>query len=146
MSLQDRLTADMKAAMKAGDRDRLGVIRMLIADLKQEQFRTGRDTLKEDEEIAVLRKSVKTRRETVEQAEQAGRDDIATKEKAEITLIESYLPQMMSPDELREKVKELAAEVGYAGPQDKGKFMKAWMAKYKGLAEGRDVQSALNAL
>ena len=143
MSLQDRLTADMKAAMKAGDRDRLGVIRMLIADLQQEQFRTGRDELDEAEEVAVLRKSVKTRRETVEQAEGAGRDDVATKERAEIDVIEHYLPRMMSSDELTEKVKELATEIGYAGPQDKGRFMKEWMARYKGLAEGRDVQAAL---
>lgn len=146
MSLQDRLTADMKAAMKSGDKDRLGVIRMLIADLKQEQFRLGRDQLDEAEELAVLRKSVKTRRETVAQAEDAGRDDIATKERAEVDIIDIYLPKMMSSDELVEKVKELAAEIGYAGPQDKGKFMKAWMTRYKGLAEGQDVQTALNGV
>ena len=146
MSVQDRLTADMKAAMKSGDRARLEVIRMLIADLKQEQFRAGRDELDEGEELSVLRKSMKMRRETVAQAEEAGRDDIATKERAEIDVIEVYLPQMMSSDELVEKVKELAAETGYSGPQDTGKFMKEWMARYKGLADGRDVQAALKGV
>ena len=146
MSRQDRLTADMKAAMKSGDRDRLEVIRMLIADLKQEQFRLGRSHLEEREEIAVLRKAVKTRRETVVLAEEVGRADVASKEGAEIEVIEAYLPKMMSSDELAAEVGELAEKIGYSGPVDTGKFMKEWMARYQGLAEGRDVQAALKGI
>ncbi len=141
-----QLTADMKAAMKGGEKDRLQVLRMLIAALKEEQHQKGTDELDQDGELAVLRRAVKTRRETVVQAEETGRAEVAERELAEIAIIETYLPQMMSGDELAEKVKEVAAEVGFSGPQDTGKFMKAWMAKYKGLAEGRDVQAALKSL
>ena len=146
MSLQDKITADMKAALKGGDKERLQVLRLLIAALKEEQLQKNRDDLEEPEELAVLQKAVKARREAVEQAKDLGRTDIADKESAEITIIQDYLPAMMSPDEIVAKVKDLAAEVGYSGPADKGKFMKAWMSKYKGIAEGRDVQGALGQL
>lgn len=142
-NLQEQLVADMRAAMKSRDSERVGVLRMLIAGLKDEQLRIGRDELDEAEEYAVVRKALKMRRETVAQAEELARQDVVDKETAEIAIIDGYLPQMMSPDELVEKVKELLGEIGYAGPQDTGKFMKEWMSRYKGLAEGRDVQAAL---
>ena len=145
MSYQQKLTGDMKAALKAGEKDRLSVIRLMINSLKEEQLRVGRDDLKDDEELAVLRKMIKARRDAVAQAEELGRADVAASESAEIAIIESYLPAMMSPDELRAKVAELVAELRYAGPADTGAFMKEWMARYKGLAEGRDVQAALKA-
>lgn len=143
---QDQLTADMKTAMKAGEKFRLGVIRLLIADLQDKQLRGNTDDLSEDEELAVLRKAVKTRRDSVEQAEKAERQDIADQEKAEIVIVQSYLPATISGDELLAKVRELAEEVGYQGPQDTGKFMKAWMASHKGLAEGGEVNAALRSL
>ena len=146
MSYQARLTADMKAALKAGEKDRLQVLRLLINGLKEKQLELGRDQLEEAEELAVLSKAVKARRDAVEQAEELGRQDVADKESAEIAVIESYLPAMMSPDELLEKVKELAAEIGYSGPADRGKFMKEWMSRYRGLADGRAVQMALQYL
>lgn len=142
-NLQEQLVADMRAAMKSRDSERVGVLRMLIAGLKDEQLRIGRDELDEAEEYAIVRKALKMRRETVAQAEELARQDVVDKETAEIAIIDGYLPQMMSPDELVEKVKELLGEIGYAGPQDTGKFMKEWMSRYKGLAEGRDVQAAL---
>jgi len=144
--IQARLSDDMKVALKAGDKDRLLVIRMLIAALKDAQLRHATDEMDETAELEVLRKAVKTRRDSVEQAEKAGRTDIAERERAEITVIEDYLPAAPSPAELAEMVKALAAEIGYQGPKDKGRFMKEWMARHKGLAEGRDVQAALNAL
>ena len=145
MTVQDQLVADMRTAMKAREADRVGVLRMLIAALKDEQLRLNRDELEEAEELGVLRKAVKTRRESVEQAEEVGRQDVADRERAEIVIVEAYLPQLMSPDELTEKVDELCVDLGYGGPQDTGKFMKEWMGRYKGLAEGRDVQAALRA-
>lgn len=141
-----RLTGDMKHALKAGDKFRLGVVRMLINALKDEQHQKGTDELAADDELAVLRRAVKTRRETVEQAEQTGRAEIAERELAEIAIVEEYLPRMLTGDELLEKVREVAAEVGYAGPKDTGAFMKAWMARYKGLADGKAVQGALGEL
>ena len=140
----DRLTADMKAAMKAGEKDKLTVLRMLISDIKKKAEAEGE--LSDESEAAVLQKAVKTRADTVEQARAAGRDEIADKEQAEIELIQAYLPKQMSADEIATKVREVAAEIGFAGPQDKGRFMKEWMSRYKGLADGRAVQAALAAL
>ncbi len=143
---QDQLVADMKAAMKAREQDRVQVLRMLINGLKEEQLRSGRDELEEAEEVAVLRKAVKARRDAVAQAEDLGRADIADSERAEIGIIEAYLPSLITGAELEEKVRELAAEIGYSGPKDTGKFMKEWMARYKGRSEGRDVQAVLKTL
>jgi uncharacterized protein YqeY len=132
--------------MKSGEKDRLGLVRMLINGIREQQSKLGRDELEESEELAVLRKAVKTRREAVEQARQVGRQDVVDRESAEIELIQTYLPAMMSPEELAAKIQEVAQEIGYQGPADTGRFMKEWMARHKGLAEGRDVQAALKAL
>lgn len=142
---QDRLTRDMKAALKAGDKRRLQVLRMLINDLKERQLRSGVDDLPDEDEIAVLQKAVKTRRDSADQARAAGREEMAAAEEAEIAIVQEYLPSMMSPDEVAARVAELAAELGCTGPSDTGRFMKEWMARYKGRAEGRDVQAALRA-
>lgn len=142
----DRITADMKAALKAGDKPRLEVLRMLISELKRRAIDAQVDQLPPDEEIAVLQKAVKTRADSVAQATAAGRAEIAAREQAEIALIETYLPQQMSPAEVDAKVKALAAEIGYQGGKDTGRFMKEWMARHKGLADGKRVQEALKSL
>ena len=146
MAYLERLLGDMKSAMKAGEKDRVQVLRMLINSIKDQQSRRGPDDLDGSEELAVLQKAVKTRRDAVEQAEKVGRQDVAQRERAEIEIVQAYLPEMMSPEELTAKVRDLAAEVGYGGPKDTGRFMKEWMERYKGLAEGRDVQVALSSL
>ena len=146
MSYLERLVGDMKAAMKSGEKDRLGLVRMLINGIREQQSKLGRDELEESEELAVLQKAVKTRREAVEQAKKVGRQDVVDRESAEIELIQTYLPAMMSPKELAAKVQDVAQEIGYQGPADTGRFMKEWMARHKDLAEGRDVQAALKAL
>lgn len=142
----DKLTADMKAAMKGGDKPRLEVIRMLISDLKKKAIDTKVDNLPDEEEAAILQKAIKTRADTVAQAKAAGRPEVAAKEQFEIDVITSYLPQQMSAAEVAAKVKEVAAAIGYQGGKDTGRFMKEWMAKYKGLADGKLVQDALKTL
>ncbi len=142
----EQLTADMKTAMKAGEKDKLGVIRMVIANLKDEPMRLNKADLSEEEELGVLRRAVKTRRDSVDQANQVGRTEIAEREQAEIEVIQKYLPQQLTGDALLAKVKEVAEAAGYGGPKDTGKFMKAWMSQHKDLAEGRDVQAALKQL
>jgi uncharacterized protein len=142
----DRLTADMKAAMKSGDKPKLEVVRMLISDLKKKAIDTQVDALKDEDEAAILQKAVKTRQDSVAQATAAGRAEIAQKEQAEIALIAAYLPQQMSAAEVTDKVKALAAEIGYQGGKDTGRFMKEWMARYKGVADGKLVQDALRQL
>ena len=142
----EKLTADMKAAMKGGDKPRLEVLRMLISDLKKKAIDTKVDTLPDDEEAAILQKAIKTRADTVAQAKAAGRAEVAAKEQAEIDLITSYLPKQMDAAAVAAKVKEVAAAIGYQGGKDTGRFMKEWMAKYKGLADGKLVQDALKTL
>ena len=146
MSYLERLTGDMKAAMKARAPERVQVLRMLINGIKEQQSKLGRDDLEEDEELSVLQKAVKTRRDSVAQAEKVGRRDVAEREQAEIAIVQAYLPEMMPPEELAAKVGELAGEIGYGGPKDTGRFMREWMSRYKGLAEGRDVQALLKEL
>lgn len=142
----EKLTADMKTAMKGGDKPRLEVIRMLISELKKKAIDAKVDNLPDDEEAAVLQKAIKTRSDSVAQAKAAGRADVAQKEQFEIDVIAAYLPKQMSADEVAQKVKEVAAAIGYQGGKDTGRFMKEWMAKYKGLADGKLVQDALKTL
>ena len=94
----------------------------------------------------MLQKAVKTRADTVAQARAAGRDEVAQKEQAEIDVIQAYLPRQLSAAEVTAKVQALASEIGYQGAKDTGRFMKEWMARYKGLADGKAVQNALKGL
>lgn len=142
----EKLTADMKTAMKGGDKPRLEVIRMLISELKKKAIDAKVDNLPDDEEAGVLQKAIKTRSDSVAQAKAAGRADVAQKEQFEIDVIAAYLPKQMSAEEVAAKVKEVAAAIGYQGGKDTGRFMKEWMAKYKGLADGKLVQDALKTL
>jgi uncharacterized protein YqeY len=141
-----KLSADMKAAMKGGDKPRLEVLRMLISELKKRAIDAQVDDLPDEDEVAVLQKAIKTRADTVAQASAAGRHEIAQKEQLEIEVIQSYLPKQMTADEVGAKVREIAAAIGYQGGKDTGRFMKEWMAKYKGLADGKLVQEALKSL
>lgn len=143
-SYLDKLTADVKTAMKAGEKDKLTVLRMIISDIKKKVEAEGE--LSDEAELAVLQKAVKTRNDTIDQATAAGRDEIAANEQKEIEMIQGYLPKQMTPEEVDEKVREIAAEIGFEGPKDKGRFMKAWMSRYKGLADGKTVQTALGKL
>jgi len=144
--LQQKLVGEMKSAMKAGDKPRLEVVRLMIAALKDAQLHGSSDEMSLGDEQAVLRKMVKSGRDAIDQATKAGREDIVEHEVAQLAVIQEFLPQQLAGAELEAKVRELAAEIGYAGPQDTGRFMKEWMARHKGLAEGRDVQAALKAL
>jgi uncharacterized protein YqeY len=136
----------MKAAMKAGDKPRLEVLRMLISELKKKAIDAKVDNLPDDEEAAVLQKAIKTRADSVSQAKAANRPEIAAKEQFEIDVITGYLPKQMDAAEVTARVKEIAAAIGYQGGKDTGRFMKEWMAKYKGLADGKLVQDALKTL
>lgn len=140
----EKLTADMKAAMKAREQDKLTVLRMIISDIKKKAEAEGE--LSDEAELAILQKAVKTRSDTIDQAKAAGRDEIAAREQLEIEMIEGYLPAQMSAEEVEAKVREVAAEIGFEGGKDRGRFMKEWMGRYKGLADGKAVQAALGKL
>jgi uncharacterized protein YqeY len=132
--LRNRLTEDMKAALKAGEKDRLGVIRLMIAAVKSADMEPGVKGGAIDEAgiITVLTRMVKQRRDSIEQYNAGNRPDLAQKEAAEIAVIEAYLPKMMSDAETRELITQLIAETGAAGPKDMGKVMGALKGRNSG--------------
>jgi len=131
MSLKIRLTDDMKTAMKSGEKDRLGVIRLINAAIKQREV-DERIALDDAQVLAVLEKLVKQRKDSVTQYEAAGREDLAAVERYEIGVIQAYLPAQLSEAEAIEIVAAAVAEVGAAGPKDMGKVIGAAKPKIAG--------------
>lgn len=122
MSLKDRITEDMKSAMKARETERLSAIRLLLAAIKQREV-DDRVTLDDAAVAAVVDKLIKQRRDSLSQYEQAGRDDLAAVERVEIDVLTPYLPAQMSADDVAAAVKAAIAQTGAAGPADMGKVM-----------------------
>jgi uncharacterized protein YqeY len=131
--LRQRLTDDMKAALKAGEKERLGVIRLMIAAMKQADIEPGsKGEIDDAGIIAVLTRMVKQRRDSIEQYNSGGRADLAAKEAAEIKVIEAYLPAMMDEAATREAIAKLIAETGAASPKDMGRVMGVLKIRYAG--------------
>ncbi|RKQ63526.1 hypothetical protein C7457_0400 [Thermovibrio guaymasensis] len=145
MSLKERLKEDMKAALKAKDKEKLSVIRMLQALIKNAEI-DKRGELTDEEIISLLQKYAKQRRESIEMYEKGGRQDLVEKEKRELEIVESYLPKQMSEEEIRELVAEVIKEVGASSPKDLGKVMQAVMPKVKGRANGSLVNRVVREL
>ncbi len=121
-ALKARITDDMKAAMRAGEKDRLGVIRLILAALKQREV-DERIELDDTQVLAVLEKMVKQRRDSIEQFTAAAREDLAAVERAEVTVIEAYLPAALGEAEIDLIVATAISETGAAGPRDMGKVV-----------------------
>jgi uncharacterized protein len=134
MSLKQRLTDDMKAAMKSGDKDTLGVIRLVNAAIKQREV-DERIELDDAAVIAVLEKGVKQRKDSISQFEAANREDLAAIERAEMAVIERYLPAKMGEAEIRAAIDAAVAESGATGPADMGKLMAVLKPKLAGQAD-----------
>lgn len=130
-----KLQEEMKAAMKSGDKDRLSTIRMLISEIKKVQIDSKKE-LSDEEIISILQKYVKQRKEAYQQYLQAGREDLANKELKEIEVVQEFLPQPLSEEEISKIVEETIKEVGATSVKDMGKVVKAVMEKVKGRAEG----------
>jgi len=135
MGLKERLLQDMKEAMRAKDKVRLSTIRMINSLIKNAEI-DKRGELTDDEIVQLLMKYAKQRREAIEMYEKGGRQDLVEKEKAELAVVESYLPKQLSEEEIRELVKEAIEAVGASSPKDLGKVMQYVMPKVKGRAEG----------
>ena len=145
MNLKDKIVADMTAAMKAKDADRTGTLRMVKAALMNRQIDKG-DELTDDEVQKALQTLVKQRRDSIESYEKAGRAELAAKEANEIAVIETYLPQAASADEIVAAVDAAVAETGASSIKDMGNVMKAAMAHLAGKsADGRAVSDAVKA-
>ncbi len=144
MSLKDRINDDMKAAMRAKDSARLGTIRLLLAAIKQKEV-DERITLDDAGAIGVIDKLIKQRRDSVAAYQQAGRQDLADKENAEIEVLQAYLPQRLTAEEIAAEVRALVAELGAKGPGDMGKVMGAAKVRLAGKAEMAQVSAAVKA-
>lgn len=134
MSLKAQLTEDMKTAMKAGEKDRLAVIRLVNSAIKQREV-DERIVLDDAQVLAVLEKMIKQRRDSVSQFEAAGREDLAAVERAEIAVIQTYMPAPLSEAEVEAAVLASIAESGAAGPQDMGKVMAVLKPRIAGRAD-----------
>jgi uncharacterized protein YqeY len=138
MGFAETISNDLKTAMKSGDKLALEVLRMLKSEFKYKEIELGRD-LTEEDYLSVLSSAAKRRREAAGEFAKGGRNDLATKESAELDIINKYLPQQLTDAEIETIVVEAIAEVNAATPADIGKVMKAVMPKVKGRADGRKI-------
>ncbi|MCF7805360.1 MAG: GatB/YqeY domain-containing protein [Candidatus Marinimicrobia bacterium] len=139
MSLIDKLNDDLKSAMKSKDKVRLETIRSLKSMLREKEIEKN-DDLSEEEQIKVLSSAAKRRREAIESYQEGGRTELADQEQAELEIIETYLPEQLSEDDIRELVDEILEETGASTMQDMGRVMGAIMPKVRGQADGSLVQ------
>ncbi len=144
-ALTEKIRADLTAAMKAQEKDRLSTIRMLQSSIKNEQINAGHE-LSDEEAMAVIRKAVKQRQDSIEQYASAGRTELAEKERAEMDLLKTYLPAELSPEELEAGLREIIAATGAQSKKDLGKVMKEATARYKGRADGKRIQEIVSRL
>ena len=140
MTLKERITEDMKTAMRAGEKERLGTIRLALAAIKQREV-DERITLDDTQVLAVLEKMIKQRKEAITQFQAGGRADLVAKESAEVSLLESYLPARMSDAQLDALIAEAIASTGATSAKDMGKVM----ALVKSQAQGRADMGAVSA-
>jgi len=151
MSIKERIVADLTAAMKAKDAARLGVIRMLKAKMLEAEValrsKRGLDYQLEDAEaLGVITAYAKQRRDSIEAYRKGGRDDLAVKEEAELLLIQTYLPQQMTTDEIRALVREAIASVGASSGKEMGAVMKLVAPRVKGRADGKVVNDLVREM
>ncbi|MFO1394653.1 MAG: GatB/YqeY domain-containing protein [Steroidobacteraceae bacterium] len=144
MTLKERITEDMKSAMRASDKERLSTIRMVQAAIKQREV-DERITLDDAQVLAVLEKMVKQRRESIAAFEPGGRADLADKEKAEIAVLSAYLPEQLSEVEIDALIQAAIAETGAASMKDMGKVMGAVKARAAGRADMGAVSARIKA-
>ena len=147
MSIKAQLMADMKAAMKAKEEGKLALntIRMARAHIRQAEIDNGHADFNDDQVLAVLRKEVKQRKETLSEIESSGREDLVEQTKAEIDVLEKYLPAEMTPEAVEAAVKEIVDAMD-PGQKNMGSVMKAVMAKLKGQADGKLINQIVRKL
>lgn len=144
MSLKDRITDDMKAAMRAKDSARLSTIRMLLAACKQREV-DERIELDDAAVVGIVDKLIKQRKDSIAAFEQAGRSELAAKEAAEVEVLQAYLPERLSAEQIQSQVAELLTALGASGPADMGRVMAAAKARFAGQADMALVSAAVKA-
>jgi uncharacterized protein YqeY len=146
MSLQERVSQEIKAAMLAKAADRLSALRMLKSALGYAQIERKTENLPDAEVVAIVQKEVKKRRDSVEQFEKGGRAELAAKEKEEITVLEAFLPKALSAEELEKLVRAAIQELGATSKKDMGPVIKAVQAKAAGSADGKSISTLVGKL
>ena len=142
--LRDRISDEMRAAMKAREQTRVSTLRMLMAAMKNTQVEKGHE-LSDDEVLEVVAREAKRRRESMEAFEKGGRAELVEKEGAELAVLEAYLPEQLGEDELGALVDDAIAETGASTPKEMGAVMKVVMGKVKGRADGASVSAMVRA-
>ncbi len=143
-TLKQRITDDMKAAMRAKEAERLGAIRMLTAAIKQKEV-DERVELDDAGVVAIVDKLLKQRKDSIDAFQKAGRQDLADKEQAEVAVLQAYLPARLSAEEIAAEVHAIVAELGASGPGDMGKVMGAVKQRLAGKADMGQVSAAVKA-
>jgi len=144
-ALTEKVRADMTEAMKAQEKERLSTLRMLQTALKNEQINAGHE-LSDEEAMSVIRKAMKQRQDSIEQFTNAGRTEMAEKERAEMELLKTYLPPELTEEELDSGIREIIASTGAQSKKDMGKVMKEATARFKGRVDGKKVQEIVQRL
>jgi uncharacterized protein YqeY len=146
MSLQEKLGQEIKSAMLAKDSERLNALRMLKSAIGYTQMEKKVESLPDADFISVAQKEIKKRRDSIDQYEKGGRPELAAKEQAEITILQRFLPQPLSPEELEQLVCAVIAETGATSKKDMGAVVKAAQAKAAGRAEGKAISGLVSKL
>jgi uncharacterized protein len=145
LRMRARIESDLKSALKAGEKRRVGTLRLLLASLQNEKIGAGRDLT--DEEIeAVIRRAVKQRRESIDQYTKGGRDDLARGEAEELALLEAYLPAGLSDAEVEAEIRRIIEQKGFSASRDVGLVMKELMAAHRGRVDGKRAQEIARRL
>ena len=144
MSLQEQISAALKDAMRARDEVKMSTLRLVLTAIKKRE-KEARSLLEDQEVISVITTQIKQRRESIEQYRQAGREDLAQTEESELQILQGYMPEQVSEEEISNTLDEIIAEVGAASMKDMGTVMKAAMAKLAGKAEGGAINAMVKA-
>ena len=144
MSLQEQISAALKDAMRARDEVKMTTLRLVLTAIKKRE-KEARSLLEDQEVISVITTQIKQRRESIEQYRKAGREDLAQTEESELQILQGYMPEQVSAEEISNTLDEIIAEVGAASMKDMGKVMKAAMAKLAGKAEGGAINAMVKA-
>ena len=143
--LKQKLTGDLQQAMRDGDKVKLSVIRLVMSSIKNAEI-ARQTTLDDADVLGIIAKEARQRRESIEAFRQGNRQDLVAQEEAELTLLQGYLPEQVSRDEIIAEARRVIEEVSAQGPGDKGKVMPRLMAKLKGKADGREINAVVTEL
>jgi len=143
-SLKRRINQDAKEALKSRDTLTLNVLRMLKSEIRYKEIERGSE-LSDDDVISVLSTAIKKRKDSIQQFEKGGRDDLASKEKEELAVVTKYMPEQVSEEELSQIISQAISEEGATSPSDLGKVMKLVMTKVRGRADGKKVNQMVSS-